>query len=164
MLANRVSRSNQLEKLRECLKGEALKQVPKNMTGGLESAWQALKVMFGDPERLLQFRLKALEDLGKFPPSMKNSLPNYSAQAAWLAPFLMELSEIISLGETHQELHNTVFNSSIINSIITSPSPNTLHFSVLLSLGIVGSHCGPIRDHPIVAQLVIRYIRVKVGS
>ena len=85
VLANRISKSNQLEKLRECLSGEALKQVPKNMTGGLESAWLALKVMFGDPERLLKFRIKALDDLGKFPPSMKNGQPNYAAQATWLA-------------------------------------------------------------------------------
>ena len=78
------------------------------LTGGLEAAWQALKVMFGDTERLLNFRLKALDDLGKFPPSMKNGQPNYGAQATWLAPFLVELNEIISLGETHVELHNTV--------------------------------------------------------
>ena len=118
VIANRISRSNQLEKLRENLTGEAFKQVPKNMTGGLEAAWQSLKVMFGDPERLLNFRMKALDALGKFPPSMINGQPNYAAQATWLAPFLVELSEIISLGETHQELQNTVFNSSTINNVI----------------------------------------------
>ena len=40
-LANRISRSNQLEELRENLTGAALKQVPRNMTGGLHLAWQA---------------------------------------------------------------------------------------------------------------------------
>ena len=70
VIANRITKSNQLEKLRECLSGEALKQVPKNLTGGLEAAWNALKSMFGDPERLLKFRMKKLDDLGKFPPSM----------------------------------------------------------------------------------------------
>ena len=39
VIANRISISNQLEKMRENLTGEALKQVPKNMTGGLEAAW-----------------------------------------------------------------------------------------------------------------------------
>ena len=29
VIANRISRSNQLEKLRECLSGEALNQIPK---------------------------------------------------------------------------------------------------------------------------------------
>ena len=118
VIANRISRSNQLEKLRENLNGEALKQVPHNMTGGLQSAWYALQAMFGDPERLLKFRLKALEELGKFPLSMKGGQPNYASQSTWLAPFLVELNEIISLGETHQELENTVFNSSTINNVI----------------------------------------------
>jgi len=49
---------------------------------------------------------------------MKCDRPNYGAQATWLAPFLVELSEIISLGEAHKELHNTVFNSLTINSVI----------------------------------------------
>ena len=98
VIANRISRGNQLEKLRENLTGEALKQVPRNMTGGLSSAWQALKVMFGDPERLLKHRMKVLEDLGKFPPSMLGGQPNYAAQAAWLGPFLVELNEIINHG------------------------------------------------------------------
>ena len=34
VIANRISKSNRLEKLRENLTGEAVKQVPKNMTGG----------------------------------------------------------------------------------------------------------------------------------
>ena len=119
VIANRISRSNQLEKLRECLIGEAMKQVPKNMTGGIAAAWQALKVMFGDPSKLLRFRLKALEELGQFPPSLKGNQPNYAAQAAWLAPLLVEINEIISLGENHPELHNSVFNSTIFDSIIT---------------------------------------------
>ena len=119
VIANRISRSNQLEKLRECLIGEAIKQVPKNMTGGIAAAWEALKVMFGDPSKLLRFRLRALEELGQFPPSLKGNQPNYAAQAAWLAPLLVELGEIISLGENHPELHNSVFNSTTIDSIFT---------------------------------------------
>ena len=119
VIANRITKSNQLEKLRECLSGEALQQVPKNMTGGLESAWNALKSMFGDPERLLKFRMKKLDDLGKFPPSMIGNTPNYHAQATWLAPFLVELNEVISLGEKHVSMNNTVFNSLTINNIIS---------------------------------------------
>ena len=70
LIANRISRSNQLEKLRENLTGEALKQVPFNMTGGIQAAWQALQSMFGDPDKLLKFRLRDLDNLGKFPLSM----------------------------------------------------------------------------------------------
>ena len=44
VLANRISKSNQLVKLRENLIGEALKQVPKNMTGGLEAACTVIKI------------------------------------------------------------------------------------------------------------------------
>lgn len=74
--------------------------------------------MFGDPERLLKFRIKSLEDLGKFPPSMIGSQPNYAAQATWLAPFLVEISEIISMGEKYPAMTNTVFNTLTINNII----------------------------------------------
>ena len=75
--------------------------------------------MFGDLERLLSFRMKTLDSLGKCPSSMLNGHPNYSAQATWFASFLVELSEIITLGDNHKEIENTVFNSATINSVIS---------------------------------------------
>ena len=74
------------------------------MTGGILAAWQSLKSMFGDSERLFKFRLEALGDLEKFPPSLKGGRPNYVAQTAWLAPFLVEVSEIILLGESYKDI------------------------------------------------------------
>ena len=70
-----------------------------------------------DPERLLKFGMKKLDDLGKFPPCMIGNTLNYHAQAAWLAPFIVELNEVNSLGEKHVSMIKTVFNSLTINNI-----------------------------------------------
>ena len=73
---NQVCKIDQLEKLRETLKGKALRLVPDSMKD-IDSAWSALHNAFGDPSRVLQHRLNSLRKLGDLPPESVKSAPNF---------------------------------------------------------------------------------------
>ena len=60
-LKNRVPKDERLDKLREYLKGKALKLVPES-TKDIEAAFTVLKEAFGDPARVLDHKLKVLDD------------------------------------------------------------------------------------------------------
>ena len=49
---NRVSRADQLSKLRESLRGQAKRMVPEDITEDIDKAWEALDKAYGDPDRL----------------------------------------------------------------------------------------------------------------
>ena len=91
---NRVPASDQLDKLRENLKGQALKRVPETLKD-LEKAWQNLSEAFGSPLVVLEERLKTLSKLGNVPPDT-----NPRKQIIWLLDFEAVLQDILDLGES----------------------------------------------------------------
>ena len=91
---NRVPASDQLDKLRENLKGQALKRVPETLKD-LVRAWQNLSEAFGSPLVVLDERLKSLSKLGNLPPDT-----NPKKQITWLLDFEAVLQDILDLGDT----------------------------------------------------------------
>ena len=89
---NRIPESDQLDKLRENLRGAALKRVPIT-TKKLSVAWQNLEEAFGSPLLVLRERLKALSKIGTFPP---DSLPG--KQVTWFHDFEAILEDVLDLG------------------------------------------------------------------
>ena len=71
---NRVPESDQLDKLRENLKGAALKRVPITVKK-LAVAWQNLEEAFGSPLLVLKERLKSLTKIGSIPPDSDHLVP-----------------------------------------------------------------------------------------
>ena len=67
---NRVVLGDQLDKLQENVKGEALKHVPDTVPD-LETAWKYLNDAYGDPLRILKERIKALDSMKTLPPLKK---------------------------------------------------------------------------------------------
>ena len=61
--SNRVAKVDQVDKLRECLSGFALSLVPDSMKD-IDTAFRALSDQWGDPERVLDSRLKELKIIG----------------------------------------------------------------------------------------------------
>ena len=59
---NIVVLSDQLDKLRENLKGDAAKHVPDTIKN-IEKAWSNLMDAYGDPLRILKERIKALDTM-----------------------------------------------------------------------------------------------------
>ena len=60
---NQVAKQDKLEKLRESLKGQALRLIPET-TEDIDAAWGVLKDAFGDATRVLQHRLDLLGNMG----------------------------------------------------------------------------------------------------
>ena len=88
----RVPHNDQLDKLRENLKGNALKRVPESIKS-LDIAWKNLSEAFGSPMVVLKERLKSLTKLGSIPPDS-----NPSKQIGWFLEFESAMQEIIDLG------------------------------------------------------------------
>ena len=91
---NRVPESDQLDKLRENLKGPALKRVPETVKK-LNIAWQNLSEAYGSPMTVLKERLKLFTKLGSVPP---DSCPG--KQITWYLEFESVLQDIIDLGSS----------------------------------------------------------------
>merc|ERR1711954_251061 len=64
---NRISRDEQIIKLRECLKGYARKLVPDSNVTEIKEAWRILKQAFGNPIKIINQRMEALMKLGMKP-------------------------------------------------------------------------------------------------
>jgi hypothetical protein len=57
---NRISRRDQLEKMRECLTGKAAAKLPLNGLRDIEEAWQVLQEAFGNSYTNLNYRLSRI--------------------------------------------------------------------------------------------------------
>ena len=91
---NRIPESDQLDKLRENLKGAALKRVPETIKD-IKIAWQNLFEAYGSPIIVLKERLKSLAKLGSIP-----SDSNPGKQITWFLEFESVIQDIIDLGTT----------------------------------------------------------------
>ena len=91
---NRVPESDQLDKLREYLRGAALKRVPITVKR-LAVAWQNLEEAFGSPLLVLKERLKSLAKIGSIPPDSAAA-----KQITWFHDFEAVLQDILDLGDT----------------------------------------------------------------
>ena len=91
---NQVAKSDQLDKLRENLRGAALKRVPDTIKD-LLIAWKNLEEAFGSPLVVLKERLRCLSKLGNIPPDTSPS-----KQITWFHDFESVLQDIIDLGSS----------------------------------------------------------------
>ena len=89
---NRFVLNDQFDKLKENLRGEALKHVPETVKD-LEIAWSYLKEGFGDPLRILKERIKALDTIKALPPVKKKE-----TKVTWFLDFESIIEDVIQLG------------------------------------------------------------------
>ena len=121
---NRVSKMDQLEKLRESLKGQALRLVPESMID-VDAAWSALKDAFGDPSRVLYHRINSLKQLGDLPPESVRGSPNFEKRVEYLLKFENIVHDIIELGKSDDDLYLLSFNANTVAEVINK-FPNNL--------------------------------------
>ena len=62
---NRVTQADKLDKLRECLSGEAQRLVPQSISSNVDDALKVLDQAYGDPIRLFTYRQEYFFKLGK---------------------------------------------------------------------------------------------------
>ena len=115
MIANKVPKSDQLDKLREVLRGKAKAQVPEK-TDSLDRAWELLKSAFGDPITLLKYRKQALAKLGPYPESSTKGNPQKVVE--WCLEVERIIDDLIKLGYRDIRLEMIAFNTDTVNDII----------------------------------------------
>jgi hypothetical protein len=73
-----VKKREQVAKLRECLKGSALGRVPDGIKD-ITEAFTRLNEAFGNPSKVMEFNLKALDEIGILPSEkLHNGQFNYA--------------------------------------------------------------------------------------
>ena len=104
---NKVRKKEQVAKLRECLKGAALGRVPDGVKD-IEEAFRRLSEAFGNPNKVMTYNLKALEDLGFFPSEKQNNgKVNYARRIEWFLKL-----EVLDLSKRSSRLAHEAFASS----------------------------------------------------
>ena len=107
------------EKLRENLKGQALRLVPET-TEDIDAAWKVLQEAFGDAARVLQHRLDILQGMGDLPSEVtERGAPNFAKKIEFLIKLENTVRDIIELGKGDDEdLMYLAFNSRTVGTIV----------------------------------------------
>ena len=127
---NRVPESDQLDKLRENLKGTALKRVPVTVKT-LSTAWKNLEEAFGSPLLVLRERLKSLNKIGSIP---SDSLP--AKQITWFHEFESVLQDVLDLGNsTDMNMQMGAFGPPVQEQILKAFSDHPLKKQELAMAG-----------------------------
>ena len=125
--ANRVPVVDQVDKLRDQLSGFALSLVPDSMKD-IKVAFQALHDQWGDPERVLDNRLKDLKKLGQLP-GKDGGQENYQKQVQWYLTLDGLLQDLIELGDRGEDLADEAFKQSTVRDILNL-FPSKLHLKL----------------------------------
>ena len=112
---NRVSRADQLTKLRESLRGQAKRMVPESITEDIGKAWEALEKAFGKPLILMTFRRDLIKKLGPIPKI--NGKGAIKARVEWYLKVEALMQSILDLGRQSPELGHDAFNSETFKSL-----------------------------------------------
>ena len=122
---NKVSKSNQVERLRKCLSGFALGLVPES-TETIDKAFATLKSAFGDPKKVLEDRMKKLKQVGDLPGErLSNNKNGYRKQEEWYLSIEGILHDIIELGKRDSNLAYEAFSENTFNFVL-SLFPSTM--------------------------------------
>lgn len=109
---NKVRKKEQAAKLRESLKGAALARVPDGIKD-IEEAFKRLGEAFGNPAKIMNFHLKALEDLGTLPPErLPGGQLNFARRIEWLLKLEVILGKILELSTRSSKLAHEAFSST----------------------------------------------------
>ena len=115
-IQNRTTKSDQLSKLREVLRGSAKKLLPESTIKTIDDAWADLEKAFGDVERVMNYRKKAIMNFGSLP--QHNSKGGYKAQVEWYLQLEGLVRGMQELGRKDPKLALEAFSPSTIKIIL----------------------------------------------
>ena len=113
LVQNRVIRSDKLSKLRDCLKGDALKLVPESITADFDEAISTLDKAFGKSIRIVRYKKDQLLKLG-FHPNMK-AKGGTKAVVEWYINVESILQSLLDLGSQDDANAMEIWNDSAID-------------------------------------------------
>ena len=112
---NRISKTDQLEKLLEALTGNAASRIPPDGVASVDSAWSFLEKAFRDPLKQLNFRLGTIK--ANQPLSDKDIETDPNKAAIWFLEFENAIESILRLGDSTTSLRMQCFNAATIYQI-----------------------------------------------
>ena len=113
---NKISKTDQLEKLREVLTGNALNHLPVDGIKDIDVAWEYLRQAFGNPHTCLNHRLAKVTAMPGLTDNLQKQDPAYAAE--WYLKMENAVDAIIRLGSRNQSLEYVAFNDKTIYHII----------------------------------------------
>ena len=117
-MRNQVAKQDQLEKLRENRKDQALRLIPET-TEDIDAAWGVLRDAFGDATRVLQHRLDLLGNMGDLPAGNDKGTPNFAKQVEFLLKLENIVKDIIELRQGDDvDMKFLAYNSRTVGTII----------------------------------------------
>ena len=105
---NRVTQADKLDKLRECLSGEAKRLVPQSISSNVDDALKVLDQAYGDPIRLFTYRQEYFFKLGKQP--KKTDKGGYNAQVQWFRDVEVVMESLLALALKDTICASTLFS------------------------------------------------------
>ena len=115
---NRVTQADKLDKLRECLFGEAKRLVPQSITSSVDDAIKVLDQAYGDPIRLFNYRQDYFFKLGKQP--KKTEKGGYKAQVEWLRDVEVVMEGLLSLALKDKACASILFSVETMRKYLSS--------------------------------------------
>ena len=115
---NRVTQADKLDKLRECLTGEAKRLVPPSISSNVDDALKVLDQAYGDPIRLFTYRQEYFFKLGKQP--KKTDKGGYRAQVEWFRDVEVVLESLLALALKDKACAATLFSPTEMKKFLNS--------------------------------------------
>ena len=108
---NRISKKEQIHKLRECVKGQARKLIPDSNVTDVGTAWEILQESYGNPIKIIKQQKEALLKLGELPSGRVKGQDDLRPQIAWYLDITTFLKELIELGKKNPEYSDVAFSN-----------------------------------------------------
>ena len=109
--ANKTPRSEQVSKLRECLKGSPKTYISADLEN-IDKAWSIIN-FFGDPTRQMKSMKAKLQSLGQFPRIGPKSPAHLKSQIDYLATLEILLRDLFEVSNEDEDMYNELFNPSM---------------------------------------------------
>jgi hypothetical protein len=114
---NKISRHDQVNKLREVLTGSALSHLPVDGIKDIDQAWEYLNQAFGNPHTCLNHRLAKVTEMPGLTDDIEMQDPTHAAE--WYLKMENAVDAVMRLGSRNQSLEYAAFNDRTIYQIIS---------------------------------------------
>ena len=113
--SNKVAKKDRVKVLRDCLDGDALILVPRDLKS-IEKAFANLSTRFSDATRLMRHKMETLSGLGMFPKPGSKAPSHLRAQLKWLVQVDQLLTDMFDLALKNSDLHCEVYKPSTLRA------------------------------------------------
>ena len=109
--SNKTPRSEQVTKLRECLKGIPKTYISADLEN-IDEAWSIIN-FYGDPSRQMKAKKMKLQSMGQFPRIGPKSSSHLKSQVDYLMALEILMKDLFEVSKESQDMYCELFNPSM---------------------------------------------------